>query len=362
MTDPSEERMISKIQKLLDRAAHPNTPEHEANSALAMADMLMAKYALDEAMIQAAKSPEEREKPERRDVQFFDPSSPLRGELAQILRLLSDLTEVKVVRLASTPKHAAVGFAADIDYLELLFTSVRNQFQQKMYPKWDPEGSIDENIYHFKIAGYKWYDIWREGATKHRTPMPFNPPPKDGGAMIRAYKRHAAAVGDDRVISTQRFDAYRESYKAGFVHALWDRVYTMTQGRTEAMATAGSGAEIAIRDKRQDVLEALYFEFPELRPETPEQIQARLDQERAEARKRQEEHQAWLDGLTPKQRAAYYRKLERDEAASARYWARQDARNARDHQGFAAGKAAASSMDLSGGRNNIGGNRRGIER
>lgn len=361
MTEP-EERTVERIRKLLDRAAHPNTPEGERDACLAKADDLMVKYSIDQALLNQSRSKEEREKPERRDIEFFDASSPLRGGLSTILEELARLCDVRVVRLSNARKHATVGFSADIDYLELLFLSVRNDFQQKMFPKWDPDGDLDENIYRFKVAGYKWIQIWKTGAQQHRTPMPCTSPPKDGGYLIRAYKRHAKKVGDARPIATQSFDRYRASYAAGFVNTINERVTTMTAHRRTEEASSGSGAEVALRDRRADVLEALYVEFPFLRPPSDEELERDAAEARARREREQAEFDAWWAKATEAQKNKYYREQERKQRDYARWEAEYHRRHRVDPEGYGAGSRAAASIDLSGGRNNLGSQGREIGR
>lgn len=360
MTQP-EDRMIDRIQKLLDLASAPGTPEHEAALALARADDLMLKYSIDQAILNSRLSKDEKEAPERRDVHLFEPWHQLGGSLDILLEQLAELADVKFARI-SEGKHALVGYRSDIDYLELLFISVRNQFQQKMFPKWDSSLGLDANIYNYKVAGYKWIEIWRIGAQQHKTSMPFSPPPNDGGRMIRAYKRHAATIGDTRAISTQRFDAYRRSYAAGFVNMIEDRIRKMTEHRRDEEHSSGSGAEVALRDRRADVLQAFYDEFPDQRPLSPEERRRQREEMLARQAAEAKAHQEWLDSLTPAQRDAYYRKEERERRANERWHADYMRRYARDHQGYSAGTRAAAAADLSGGRNNLGGEGRAIGR
>lgn len=47
--------IIEKVQAILDRANHPNTPQAEAETALAMAQKLMLKHGLDEALLAKAR-------------------------------------------------------------------------------------------------------------------------------------------------------------------------------------------------------------------------------------------------------------------------------------------------------------------
>lgn len=346
----SEESIIQRVTKLLERAAHVATPPEEADSCIAMADKMMEKYSIDQAMLQASRSKEEREVPERRDEELFG-YGQLSEHLGSISDALSGLCDVIVVRIADD-KHAIIGFNSDIDYFLMLFNTVRIQFQAKMYPRWDNSLTLDHNIYNFKIAGYRWIDIWREGATRNDKPMPCVSPPKDGGYMIRAYKRHAALIGDTRHIKTQRFDAYRASYASGFVNTVIDRVASQTQSREQA-ASAG-GAALAVRDRRTDVREAFYAEFPGSRPLTAEQMAAWRAAAQARRAAEEEAERVRRAGLTDKQREMEDRKQERINAANERYWANYDRRHARDADGYSAGRRAAASLDLSGGRNNLG--------
>lgn len=53
MTDESQgSRKLDTVRKLLDRANHPSTPEHEAESSQARAYELMARYQIDQAMLE----------------------------------------------------------------------------------------------------------------------------------------------------------------------------------------------------------------------------------------------------------------------------------------------------------------------
>jgi hypothetical protein len=51
--------IIEKVQAILDRANHPNTPQAEAETALAMAQKLMLKHGLDEAVLAKARKTDE---------------------------------------------------------------------------------------------------------------------------------------------------------------------------------------------------------------------------------------------------------------------------------------------------------------
>jgi len=51
MSTNTQETIIEKVRAILDRANHPNTPQAEAETALALAQRLITKYSLDESAL-----------------------------------------------------------------------------------------------------------------------------------------------------------------------------------------------------------------------------------------------------------------------------------------------------------------------
>lgn len=59
MSDKDRTNIIEQVRKLWALADHPNTPEHERNTAAQMAEKLMAKHAIEEIALREASSTEE---------------------------------------------------------------------------------------------------------------------------------------------------------------------------------------------------------------------------------------------------------------------------------------------------------------
>lgn len=117
-----DEAKLRKIRALLDRAAHENTPQAEAEAATAKAMELMAEYGISEAMVDAA-GPRKDEIVTRR----FGLSRPytyekmtLLANLGYALRCQSMTTRFGSVYDSVT----LVGYASDIERVDMLFTSL----------------------------------------------------------------------------------------------------------------------------------------------------------------------------------------------------------------------------------------------
>lgn len=59
MSTNTQETLVEKVRSILDRANHPNTPQAEAETALALAQRLITKYNLDESALAKARGTEE---------------------------------------------------------------------------------------------------------------------------------------------------------------------------------------------------------------------------------------------------------------------------------------------------------------
>ena len=58
-----DKKLMETVRLLLARAEHPNTPPEEADTALRRANALMARHAIDEALVRATQTARERRAP-----------------------------------------------------------------------------------------------------------------------------------------------------------------------------------------------------------------------------------------------------------------------------------------------------------
>lgn len=123
-----DERVLAKVRALLAKAESTNFPD-EAEALSAKAQELIARHALDAAAIQATGESGSRYRPERRRVWFDRPYVDGKSYLLQ------QVAETNRCRAAFDDRleySLLVGFAADLDAVEMLFTSLLVQSTRAM--------------------------------------------------------------------------------------------------------------------------------------------------------------------------------------------------------------------------------------
>lgn len=318
MSEPNE-KMVNRIQSLLERAGHPGTPEHEREACFEKADQLMAKHRIERAMLNFDRKDKVREIISTA-VQFPE------GEHAGVMtRILQSVFRHSGCKLAySFREYTVVGYEEDIFYGEMLWSSIYMDFVRKMYPKWNDEVGFDENVYVIKTAGYSWPQVREMGLAKRA--MDRNGPltAENAGSKLRtAFKRHAKSIGQEVLPGKQQPmtpQLWRDSFAEAFAVRIDQRVYALS----EKHAPDGQGAIAIIRDEDR-VLQEFYRLFPHLDPE----VQKKKEAERRAA-------------LTKEERDAedaYWEKMSRKKAP------RMKTRKA-NMAGWNAGHRAADSVNL----------------
>jgi hypothetical protein len=245
-----------------------------------------------------------------------------------------------------------VGMQEDVEWVQMLWMQVYLQFVSKIHPSWDLKDSIGANVAKFKEAGWKWEEIWKAGKmanTDIDTLMEYDP--KGANYLMREYKRHLKATGQEQV-GTQRFQAYRHSFVKSFVTAVSARLERMERD-SKQQEDETSGSAVALLDVSERV-EALFFDlFPSQRPLTDEELKRMRQEADRQAKEEHEKDQAFLASLSEKERekvlAARAEEARKRAAADDKYWAREQERQARlyDDAGSRAGRNAAQEVNLS---------------
>lgn len=355
----AEEKILELVRNLLARAEHPNTPAPEAELAQKQADKLMFKHAIEEAFLRASQSEKERKTPVQKEfklvsegtMEFWPEMRTVLGEVAMANRCRA------VVAHYAGGDITLVGFAEDVAWTEMLFTSIYFSFVRQINPKWDLKTSYDANVYNFKVAGYKWKEInaisRSNGGPDHEkyeedwwTGKPKGTG-KIGGAMISAYKRHAKVLGDTNLVSTQSHESYRRQFTNSFCSHINRRLRDMADEH-EKDVDSTPGAALALVDSKQAVDDHFFDLFPQFRPASAEEIerqrQANLEQRERERKARED----MLNAMTDKQRYAFLEKEQAAERRAAqrdrRYWAKNSVRF--DSSANERGRTAAASVDL----------------
>jgi hypothetical protein len=124
-----DDRILERVRKLLARAEHPATPPAEAETCSEKAAALMSRYVIDQAMLDAATT---GTKPVVRRIVLEAPYTMAKAVL------LDRVAKAFRVCVAIGADHGAgrrctlVGYAADLDMAELLFTSLLLQASSAM--------------------------------------------------------------------------------------------------------------------------------------------------------------------------------------------------------------------------------------
>ncbi len=118
--------MIEKVRAILERANHPNTPQAEAETALALAYRLMQKHGLEEADVArsaAKRSPDARIT--NKTVTITGPYRVRRGTLFHILATSLSCADYRDMETGTRDAVVMVAFGTtdDLFALETLFTA-----------------------------------------------------------------------------------------------------------------------------------------------------------------------------------------------------------------------------------------------
>ena len=272
------DKILNQVRGLLAKAASTEF-EGERRVFLAKADELMEKYAIEEVML-LQKDDSKARIVERRDmdISWWTALKELNHETrSEIFWLWTSCVRFCRCVGGTFPTYdyhektvAVYGTPSDLSYLNLLFTDLLNQMIGHIRPEYDKNKSMGENIAVAKAAGMKYADIaiwmnkpeWVKEVYNSQThKMDYKP--VDHGIMARAYKEFVNQHGQDWI--TVRPATYLWSYIESFCDAVKTRLYYIRQQREGKTEETGSTA-VVLRDIRLQALDALYEDFPELRP------------------------------------------------------------------------------------------------
>ena len=123
---PVDDRLLGRIRALLAKAESTEFAE-EAEALSGRAQELMAKYSIDHALLAAESG--RKEEPGGRRIAV---DNPYDGAKASLLQAVADANRCRVVWLKQLGLVTVIGFPADLDAVELLFTSLLVQANTAM--------------------------------------------------------------------------------------------------------------------------------------------------------------------------------------------------------------------------------------
>lgn len=154
-------KMLARVRALLAKADDRGVTAEEAESFRSKADELMTRFAIDQFMIDQAEAGHTVQQPERRD--FGRAEGKFRWELDAMFRALARHCRCVVGERGRTYAGVPVfGLPSDLDYLDMLFTTLQLEVAKNLQPPVDAEGDLGEQVFKQRQAGIGWADITRK--------------------------------------------------------------------------------------------------------------------------------------------------------------------------------------------------------
>jgi len=281
-------KALERVRQLIEKAEAPiaegATPaEAEATrieqaSARKLADKIMADYAIQE--WQALKTGGATSaKTDRIKIDVGDGGDPFLERLAALVNVVAlHCRCVSIWMKGSGIKDYrkeycwVYGFQSDLRYFELLYTTLHLHMAGALLPSPDPALTMNENAYTFRQAGLNWIEIavawgWYEV-------------PREPGEARNMYRNRETGerVSWARSVGRIKKAALAEYAKRGETpprippsaalnfryNAINGYIAKIGQRLREARSEVGSGAEIVLRDRSQNVAAAVAEDFPNL--------------------------------------------------------------------------------------------------
>jgi hypothetical protein len=290
MTENS--KMLERVRALLAKADSTDFPE-EAAAFRAKADALMTQYAIDQWMVDEAQAgTEARPKPEVRHMDFaWWYTSERHSELWDLFCDTAHHCRCVVATRGqgssgSYRQMPVIGLPADLDYFDMLFTSLMLQMGKQLEPRPDADGELGEQVFLLRQAGQPWERIteqvflaglvtptkketekvneWRARyATGYLNPNAVGEPIewrelKHSEAwtdmknrLANANRKYVKTNGLQQERNYVKPRVYQRSFAIGFVDEVRRRFFAM---RREQASGQTSGMELALVDIRQQAL------------------------------------------------------------------------------------------------------------
>jgi hypothetical protein len=143
---PAEEAILIKVRALLAKAESTSF-EHEADALTAKAQELMARHGIDEAVAESVGA-KKRETPSARRIAVDDPYA---NPKSRLLGVIASANNVRAVWDDSHALMTLVGFEAELNTVDILFTSLLMQASKSMLAK----GRIRDSRGHSRTRSFR---------------------------------------------------------------------------------------------------------------------------------------------------------------------------------------------------------------
>lgn len=268
------ESALSKVRGLVAKAEHPDTPAEEAASCRRLADQIMYKYAIDQAMLRDSMPEDQKIKPAKINITICEAGYRFEYYFLALLAAVAEHTRCHPVVIGGamdaatreawaryygkTPVVTAdvYGFEGDLRFFEILYTTLLLHMSNGIDPQIDPAESDDVNAYNLHSAGLNWLEIARLYYRRGHE-MGWNGDRSDymryGSYWKRACRREARKRGEAPVSLPANFTEkarheWRVNFSRSYVSTVATRLWQARQSRTEDGALILKSSTDAIRE------------------------------------------------------------------------------------------------------------------
>jgi len=266
--------LIAKAESL-EMSKDPNAA-HEANACRERADAMMQKYAVEE--WQTMRKAPVAAKPTRIRIELSDSDNPFLTEMATLVNIVSSFCKCSSIWISAGSTTGrdycwVYGYESDLRYFELLYTSLFLHMSGAIFPQPDPNKTLEQNAYELHNAGLNWFDIakaygWYQVPPESHEPVNMYVNRNTGerkpwsqaiGVIKAAYNREIKRRGEQAVrVAPNGSMTYRRNAASGYLARIKQRLREISGQR-------GSGAELVLADKSQNIAAAMSDDFPNAR-------------------------------------------------------------------------------------------------
>jgi hypothetical protein len=276
-------KVLDKIRGLITKAESLEelADEHSLLEALACrtkADEMMQKYAVEE--WQTMRAAPIQTKPERIKIDIGEEDNMFLTEMATLVNVVAQFCKCSSVWMNGSAYKAGnkqeycwvYGYESDLRYFEMLFTTLFLHMGGAIFPKPDPAKTLGVNAYELHNAGLNWFDIakaygWykvpsRPGEAEN---MYVNQNTgerlswsKSIGKIKNAYTKEIQHRGEQPLrIPPSGSETFRRNAAQGYLARIGQRL-------REVAGARGSGAELVLADKSDNINELIHEYHPSM--------------------------------------------------------------------------------------------------
>ena len=286
MTDVKAKK-LEQIRALLAKADSTDFPE-EAEACRAKADALMTSYAIDQWTVNAAQDAVgERPTPVVRHVDFsWWRTSSRSDDLWSLFVNVADHCRCVVAvrgygNSGDWSKIPVIGLDSDLDYFDMLFTSLMLEMGKKLEPSPSADKTPGENVFTLRQAGMPWprivekmFNIGQVRPTdrqlaKFQLPSSIEWSDVPHGLEREMQKKLAtvnrAYVAEHDLQEQRNYvnpQVYQRSFALGFVSEVNARMRKMRRDQEDAGGGSTGSVALAIRDIRSVAVDLYNEMFP----------------------------------------------------------------------------------------------------